>query len=117
MNLVRLLPVFVSFWLLAAHFMRRGLLVLVILSLFMPVLVFFTSPRAARILQFALILAAAEWFRTLYVIAKVRVSMDMPWARLAIILGVVGLFTLASAFVFYMKPLKERYQLVKKQNQ
>jgi len=45
----------------------------------------------------------------LYSVAQIRIGQDVPWMRMAIILGVVALFTLLSCLVFRSKALRERY--------
>jgi hypothetical protein len=109
MNFLRLLPVIFSFLLLAAHFYRSGGLALVTVSLLLPCLLFMRKSWVPRIIQLALLIGAAEWLRTLWFIAQMRIQFDMPWTRLAIILGGVALFTALSGLVFFSKALKARY--------
>ena len=111
MNIIRLFPVFLSSLLIAAHCLRWGSWVLTGVCLVFPVLLFFTKPWAARIVQLYLIIASLEWLRTLFVFASRRIAESMSWTRLAVILGGVAIFTAASGCVFLMKPLKERYKL------
>ena len=113
MNAIRLLPVFLSALLIAAHCLRMGSLVLVVCSLAFPILLLFPERWSARIVQLFLIIASLEWFRTLFVIASQRMDASMPWKRLVVILGSVAVLTVASACVFFMKPLKARYKLDK----
>ena len=109
MNFVRLLPVILSILLLAAHFFRAGenIYVYVLLAL-LPLLVLkkFWVPW---VIQVALILGAIEWLRTLMFVAQMRMEFGMPWARMAIILGAVALFTAFSGLVFRSKALRKRY--------
>lgn len=88
-------------------------IILVGFSLGVPLLLFIPKRRSAHIVQFCLILASLEWFRTLINIAQQRITTGMPWLRLAVILGAVAVFTGLSACVFYMQPLKKRYKLSK----
>ena len=110
MNALRLLPVFMSALLMAAHFLRLESFILAGVSLAVPLLLFIPKRRAAQAVQFCLILASLEWCRTLYNLAQQRIATGMPWLRLAVILGAVALFTGISACVFYMQPLKLRYK-------
>lgn len=94
---LRLVPVFLSFLLLAAHFSRAGSPILVVLALGAPLLLLVRTPWAARVVQAALVLGALEWVRTTLAIAGRRMEAGEPWLRMAIILGAVTLFTLYSA--------------------
>jgi hypothetical protein len=109
MNIVRLLPVFISFLLLAAHFMRAGqTVVMVVLLLLLPLLLLkkFWVPW---VMQLTLLLGALEWVRTIVFVAQTRMDQGMPWTRMAVILGVVALFTALSCLVFRSKALRKRY--------
>ncbi len=109
MTFLRLLPVILSFLLLAAHFSRIDLVPLMILSLLLANLLFIKRLWVARALQAALVLGAMEWIRALimYVIRRKEAGED--WTRLAIILGVVALFTALSALVFQGRKIKQIY--------
>ena len=109
MNFLRLLPVFISFVLLAAHFFRAGQTVMVLLGLFLLLLLILRKSWVPWVLQVALLLGAVEWLRTLYFIAQMRIELGMPWIRMAIILGAVALFTAFSSLVFRSKALRNRY--------
>ena len=109
----RLLPVILSFALLAAHFSRAGLFPLVILSLGIPLLLLFRKPWAARIIQVTLLLGAIEWIRAMLGYIEIRKTIGDDWGRLAIILISVSLLTALSGLVFRGKLLKKRYHLAK----
>ena len=111
MNIVRLLPVILSYILLGAHFLRGGELALVVTCLLLPFLLLVPRPWAARVLQTGLVLGVLEWARTLMTLVEVRQSMDAPWLRLAIIFGAIILFTLWSVTLFQRPALRERYRL------
>ncbi len=109
MNIVRVLPVILSFILLAAHFSRSGLSELMLMCIVMPFLLFIQKIWVVRFLQILLLLGSLEWIRTLYNYAVERQAIGESWIRLAIILGVVALFTGLSALVFRFGSLKKRY--------
>ena len=111
MIFLRVAPVFISMLLIAAHFLRSGFFIVAGVSLAVPVLLFIPKRRSTRIVQFCLVLASLEWFITLYDLVTQRIAAGMPWSRLAVILGVVAIFTGMSACVFYMQTLKIRYKL------
>ena len=114
MYAVRLIPVFLSALLLGAHFLRMQAMPLVALALIVPLFLFVKRPWAARVVQVALFFGAVEWVRTLMVLIAERQAEGEAWTRLAVILGVVALFTLASALPFSLsKPVRRRYGLDK----
>lgn len=111
MNLARLLPVLMSFLLMAAHFSRADNAVLVTVSLLFPLILLLRRPWVARLTQVVLVIAGIEWVRTLLAIAQRRQAAGEPWVRMAVILGVVAAFTVCSALVFRNKGLMQRYRL------
>lgn len=110
MNFLRLLPVILSMLLLGAHFFRAGLPPLAIASVVILALLPIKRSWVPRLFQLLLLLGAAEWLRTLYVYAQMRIAWDEPWTRLALILGGVALFTAVSAAVFWSRKLRDFYQ-------
>ena len=110
MNFVRLIPVFISFLLLSAHFLRAGQTIVVVVLLAMLFLLFLKQYWVPWVIQVVLLLGAVEWLRTLMSVAQVRIGMDMPWMRMAVILGVVALFTVLSCLVFRSQALRDRYR-------
>jgi len=111
MSILRLLPVVFSMLLLGAHFLRHGLMPVVILILLAPILLFFKRAWAARVVQGILVLGSLEWVRTMLTLVHGRCSSGEPWARLATILLSVALFTGCSALIFRCGSLKTRYKL------
>lgn len=109
MNFLRLLPVFISFLLLAAHFLRSGQTIIVIALLLLPLLLLLRNAWVPRVIQLVLLLGAFEWLWTLYSVAQIRIGLGMPWMRMAIILGVVALFTVLSCLVFRTGALRKRF--------
>jgi len=109
MNVLRLLPVILSFGLLAAHFYRAGYPALTLCCIGVLILLFIRKSWVPRLFQFLLILGALEWLRSLYFLAAMRIAWDQPWTRMAIILGAVALFTALSGFVFKSNALRARY--------
>ena len=109
MNFLRLLPVFMSLLLLAAHFFRTGQTVLAVIALILFIPLILKEKWVVWLIQLALVLGAVEWLRTLASVAQTRMEYDMPWVRMAVILGAVALFTALSSLVFRSKGLRKRY--------
>jgi len=111
MNFLKLLPVFISFLLMAAHFLRAGHTAVALVLLFLLLLLILRKTWVPWMIQLTLLLGAVEWLRTLFSVAQVRSEMGMPWTRMAIILGAVALFTAFSGLVFRSKALRKRYHV------
>lgn len=109
MNFLRLLPVFVSFLLLAAHYLRAGQTLVLFILAGLLLLLFVKKYWVPWVIQLALLLGAVEWIYTLVSVAQMRIDLGMPWARMGIILGVVAMFTLFSGLVFRSRALRMRY--------
>ena len=97
MTCLHLLPATLSLVVLAAHFLRAGSLVLVLLTLVVAGLLFVRRPWAGTITKWMLVIGAIEWLRTLVLLTNQRRFDGLPYTRMALILASVGLFTLASA--------------------
>jgi len=81
-----------------------------IISILIPFLMFIKKPWVPRLLQIILVLGALEWVRTVFSLIKIRNETGESWTRMAIILFVVGLFTLLSALVFERPTVKKIYK-------
>lgn len=111
MNFLRLIPVILSIMLLGAHYYRAGFIPLVVIILASLFLLFIRQTWVVRVIQVELIIGGIEWFRTTFNLVMIRQSMNMPWIRLAVILGGVALLAFCSLLVFRSESLKKRYNL------
>lgn len=109
MIFVRLLPVFLSFLLMAAHFLRAGQTVLVFVLVLLLAMLLVKKYWVPWLIQGVLLLGALEWILTLVSLAQYRMGTGQAWTRMAIILGVVALFTALSGLVFRSLAMKKRY--------
>jgi len=109
MRFLRLLPVFISFLLLAAHFIRSGQTILAMGSILILLVLMIRKAWVPRVIQLALLFGAVEWLRTIISIAQIRMEFGILWTRMALILGAVALFTGLSGFVFRNKALQKRF--------
>ena len=103
-------PVVLSLFLFAVHFLRYGNLPGVFASAAMLGLLFLRRTWVPILMQAALVFGTLEWFRTLYGLVQIRAAHDQPFGRMALILGVVAVVTLCSALLFRLAPLKDVYQ-------
>jgi hypothetical protein len=113
MIFLRLLPVILSFGLLAAHFSRANLFPLVIVSILLPFLLLIRKAWVARSIQVLLVFGAAEWIRAMFGYIEVRKAVGEDWTRLAIILLTVAVLTACAGLVFRSSSLRKRYNLEK----
>ena len=111
MSFVLLVPALLSLIVLGAHCMRIGMPYLMVIPVAALVLLLWPRRWVARLVQTTLVLGALEWLRATIGYVSIRMGLDMPWMRLALILGSVALFTLLSALVFRTQRLRQRYQL------
>lgn len=110
MMLLRLLPVILSFAVLAAHFSRHDMPVLVWVSLAVPLLLLVRRPWVPRLVTSLLVLGALEWMRTTTVLVGDRIAAGEAWLRMAAILVAVATVTLASTLVFRARSVRERFE-------
>jgi hypothetical protein len=110
-NALRLLPVVLALVVLAAHFYRGQMWVPFGMTVTLLPFLFIRAPWAARVLQAALLVGALEWIRTATALIALRLSMGMPWMRLALILGGVALVTALCALIFQARAVRRHYRL------
>jgi hypothetical protein len=87
---------FLSFLVLGAHFLREGAWVATGACGVLALLLAWRKPAVQRLIQAALLAGTFEWVWTAMTIAQQRMADGRPWARMALILGVVALVTAAS---------------------
>ena len=109
--LLRLSPVVLALWVLAAHFFRAGLLSVALLLILAPALLLIRRPAVARAMQVLLVLGAAEWLWTAASLLGHRLAEGRPWMRMVIIVAAVALLTAASALTFRLERVRIRYGL------
>jgi len=107
---IRLLPAALALLVLAAHFFRGGLPFLVPVCVGLAVLLFVRFPWVPRVVTLALVLAAAEWLRTLAGLAGDRLETGQPWLRLVLILAAVALATLLAAWSLNVESVRRWYR-------
>lgn len=111
MVFLRLLPIVLSYLLMAAHLFRGHHYALLALAALMPLLLFIPQPWVARVLQLGLVISAVEWLRTIVMLTQERMALGQPYLRMALILGAVAIITIGSAFTFYWVAISRRYKL------
>jgi hypothetical protein len=109
-----ILPI-ISSVLLAAHFSRVDLNLLVPLALLFPFLFLIKRKWIIRIYQIYLICGGLIWIERLLLLRRIRIAVGESWTIMAIILGFVALITLLSALRLQNKKVLKNYQPKKKE--
>lgn len=104
------LPVVLSLLVLAAHFLRSGSMLMVVVVFCFLGLLGVRRVWAARAVQVALLIGALEWVRTLAHLVALRVQVGQPALNLMLILGSVALWTGLSTLVFRAARLRSWYE-------
>ncbi|OCH14350.1 hypothetical protein [Aliivibrio sp. 1S128] len=95
----RTIIVFLAYWIMAAHFLREGNLMVVSVLVALPFTLFFNKEFVFRMLQAGLIIGVfSVWLPTIYHIAEYRLATEQPWIRMSIIMSSVILFNLFCAW-------------------
>ncbi len=110
MTILRLLPVFLSSLLIAAHFKRADMIAIALVCIATPTILFTKKFWAVRVVQVFLIISSLEWIRTTINLVQLRIEHDQDWKRLAVILITVALFTGCSSLIFKKSTVKELFQ-------
>lgn len=103
------LPAVLCLWVLGAHFLRAGNLVLTVVCAALPLVLLIRRVWAVRIVQVVLLLAMVEWTATAFDIYAARVREGRPAMRAAIIMGSVTVVNLLA--VWALQRLARRRQL------
>lgn len=91
----RTIIVFLAYWIMAAHFLREGNVIVVSALVALPFTLFLNKEFVFRMLQAGLVIGVfAVWLPTIYHIAEYRLATEQPWVRMALIMSTVILFNL-----------------------
>lgn len=107
----RLFPLSLSAIIVAAHFLRSGSLLPMLLCLLAPFLLLIKKRWVLWILQALTAVAAVIWMVALYSIIQERIFEGRSWMASAIILGVVAVFTLFSGWLLNSPKVKDNYPI------
>ncbi len=111
MTVLLLLPAGLSALLVAAHLLRSGGVWPAALALAAPAALALRRRWVARGFQLALLLAAAEWCRTLVALRAARMAAQEPWGRMTGILAGVAALAVGAALLFQTPRLARLYRL------
>ncbi len=87
------------YWILAAHFLRSGDVIVTGVIALAPLAIFIKHQSIKLFLQLGLVVGVfTVWLPTIYNIASMRMAMDQPWLRMALILSAVCVLSFFSAW-------------------
>lgn len=107
--ILRIIPLILATFMVSAHFFRHYNYPLMIISLLVPFLLLIKKRWVLIVIQFFALAGAGVWINTIVVLAKTRMHYGESWKRMAIILGIVALFTAGSGLLLNLKKVKEKY--------
>ena len=91
----RTIIVFLAYWIMAAHFLREGNVIVVSALVALSFTLFLNKEFVFRMLQAGLVIGVfAVWLPTIYHIAEYRLATEQPWVRMALIISTLILFNL-----------------------
>lgn len=111
MIVLQLLLVVFSFLLLAAHFLRAGAILMMLLTFGLLSLLFVRRPWAARVLQAWLLLGAVVWVLTAVMTAVERFGRGRPALRMLLIMAAVAGVTMLAAWTIQLGRLRRHFNL------
>lgn len=100
------IPVALASLALSAHFLRAAQVGLAVACAAMPLLLVLRRRWVKIVLQAFLMAGALVWAQTAAELALLRMAQDLPWQRMALILGAVALLTAGAALVLQTGPMK-----------
>lgn len=101
----------VAYLLALAHFLRNDELMLVGVAFALLLLLALPFSWVAHVSRLALFTISMVWLNALVALAAVRYSMDLPFLRLSLILGLAIVLTIGAIFVFAHPRVRRYYRL------
>lgn len=97
-------------FLIAAHFLRMGDVIAVVLCLLAPLLFLVRQRWSLLLLQWLTYVAAVVWLATAWQIVAPRWSSGEPWLRAAAILVAVAAINVLAGGLLRSRTMQERYR-------
>lgn len=111
MIVLQIMLVLFSYLLLAAHFLRAGAILMMLLTFGLLSLLFVRQSWAARVLQGWLLLGAVVWILTAIMTAVERAGRGRPALRMLLIMGAVAAVTVLAAWTLERGRLRRHFNL------
>ncbi len=106
----RIIAVVFAFILLAAHLAHHHLMILGVVSLFLPFLFLIKKRWVLTFLEIVLYLATISWIIPIFGVVKERIAAGEPYTRYLVIMITVTVYTFVSALLLRSKKLRENYK-------
>ncbi|RKZ07683.1 hypothetical protein DRQ25_10975 [Candidatus Fermentibacteria bacterium] len=107
-NILRIVMTIIALLLAGAHYGRAGDTILKYLFVALPLLLLIRKKWSDMILAVSISITVPVWIHTTLNIIAVRKAAEIPWLRMAIILGGVALFSLIAAFITFRHIYRSR---------
>jgi hypothetical protein len=108
--ILRLIPLIISWLILAAHFLRYGNLVLAGLCLAVPLSLLIQKRVVLNTVQWLTFGGVLLWIKIGIDLVTYRLAIHVDYTRLMIILSAIALFTLGSGLLLYHRSFRKLYR-------
>jgi len=108
--IARIVPYIIATWLIAAHFLRTGHLILTALCLATPLLFLVRRRWSLLLLQLLVYAAAVIWLFTAWQLVEMRRTFGQPWLLAAAILLTVAAVSVLAGLLLRSTTLQQRYR-------
>ena len=108
--LIRLVPAILALLCLAAHFYRAAQPSSALFFLLVPLILFVRRRWVPTALRSLLCAGSGLWLVLTYQLVQQRLTLQLPWLRLAVILVAVSAFTALAAWLVGSPRVQQRYQ-------
>jgi len=108
--IIRLIPLIISWLILAAHFLRYGNFVLAGVCLAVPLSLLIQKRAVLNTVQWLTFGGVLLWIKIGIDLVTFRLAIHVDYTRLMIILSAVALFTLGSGLLLYHRSFRKLYR-------
>ncbi|MFQ6678750.1 MAG: hypothetical protein ACE5D0_10610 [Fidelibacterota bacterium] len=108
--ILRLIPLIISWLILAAHFLRYGNILSALLCIMVPLLLIIPKRIILHIVQWFTFAGVLLWIKIGIDLVKLRFAFHDDYYRLAIIMTFVALFTFVSGLTLYHESFRRVYR-------
>ncbi len=105
----KIIPYILTCILVAAHFLRDGNLLMVVVSILFPLILLIKKRWVLIPAQLFAYLGGGLWLGTTMQIANERIAFNEDWTRMAIILGTVTAFSIISGMLLNHDKVTKHY--------
>jgi len=111
MIFLNLIPVYIAAIMIAAHFSRVGNFAAAGVCIGLPFLLLLRRRWATQVVRLFFVFTAIVWLFTLYDLVSIRLTAELPWLRMALILSAVSAFSILPFFILKRPSLDQKISL------